>query len=147
MNPSSPQPNRLAKLVHQRGGQPMAVAVHAAETNLHRIQGDVISEIEAILARMHAIEAAGSDVQSLDELYTLANSVIGMAGLFGMAGLGHVCFSLCELLDQLKSQHAQDAPALRVHMESLHLLRPGTTYNQEQETAVIVALQRIVARI
>ena len=147
MSTSSPQPNRLAKLVHQRGGQPMAVAIRAAEANLHHIRGDVIGEIEAILARMHAIEAAGSDAQSLEELYTLANSVIGMAGLFGMSGLGHVCFSLCELLDRLRSQHKQDAPALRVHMESLHLLRPGATYDKERQTAVIVALQRIVARV
>lgn len=122
-------------------------AVRATEANRHDIRNDVINEIEGILDRMHAIETAGDDAQTLDELYTLANNVVGMAGLFGMSGLGQVCFGLCELLDRLRSQHIQDAPAVRVHMGSLHLLRPDSTYNQEQQAAVVAALRCIVVRL
>ena len=125
----------------------MEAAVQTAEANLLCLHDDVIAEIEGILDRMHAIEATGSDTQTLDELYTLANSVVGMAGLFGMPSLGHVCFSLCGLLDRLRSQHMQDGPALQVHMGSLHLLRPGSTHDKEQQAAVVAALRRIVGRL
>lgn len=141
------RPNRLAKLIHQPGGQPMEAAVRAAEANLHGIQAEVIAEIEAILERMHAIEAAGCDAQTMEQLYTLSNRVSGMAGLFGMTGLGQVCFSLCELLDRFMSQDVQDSPALRVHMESLQLLRPGSMHDEGQQAEIVAALRRIVVRV
>lgn len=144
------QPNRLATLVHQPAGLSLDEAIVAADANLNLIRGTVVREIEVMVERMQAIGAAPQtdlDAQSLNELYALANSVVGMAGVFGMECLGQVSFSLCALLDHMRSAAEIDGRALKVHMDSLRLLRPGTLQDLAQQDAIVAALRRVVGSL
>ena len=152
MNPTigKRQPSRLAGLVHQPGGVTIDEAVEAADTALETIREEVTAEIYSTLERMLVLGhdmKAGYDKYALDELYVLANTVVGMAGVFGMHSLGEVSFSLCELVDRLKTMKKWDGPAMQVHMDSLRLLRPGATQSDVQQKALVGALRRIVARV
>ncbi len=77
---------RFARLVEQPGGKTLAEATAAADSNLDGIRNDALIEIEALLNRMYAL---GKDLHRaptlavLDELYGLANNIVGVAGVFG----------------------------------------------------------------
>lgn len=144
------KPNRLSRLVHQPGGVTMDEAVQAADANLETIREKVVAEIEAIVERMQAVGTilrTGPDERALEELYTLANSVVGMAGVFGMAALGQVSYSLCDLVDRMRTRKKWDGAAMQVHMDSLRLVRSGTQGDGDGHRAVIAALRQVVERL
>lgn len=151
---STPTPprkaNAFAKLVRQPGGLTMNEAVRAADANLQSIRGQLLAEVEASVERMQTLGRAlrdASDGGALEELYALANSVVGMSGASGLRALGQVCYSLCEVIDRLQTSGAWNGPAVQVHMDSLWLLRPGTAEGEAQQEAIVVALKRVVGRI
>lgn len=143
-------PNRLARLVQGPGGLAAEEAVRAADAGLERIRDDVVREIAAVVARMQALGAAlegGPDEGALRSLYGLANSVVGMAGVFGMAPLGEVCFSLCELIDRMAVRQRWEPAAVRVHLDSIGLLRPGAPAGERGHEEIVAALRRVVERV
>lgn len=140
----------FAKLVRQPGGMTEDEAVRAADANLESIREKLVAEIEATLERMHAVAGALGDAPgapALEELYKAANSVIGMAGAPSLRTLGQVCHSLCELIDRLQTTGAWNAAAVRLHMDSLRVLRPGTAEDAARQEAIVAALKRVVGRI
>lgn len=142
--------NRLATLVHQPGGLVIDEAIDAANANLELIRGPMVQRIEVMVERMQAIGAvleSDLDAEALDELYTLANSVVGMAGVFGLECLGQVSCSLCTLIDHLRTSTVWDGRALCVHMDSLRLLRPGTMQDLAQQDAIVAALRRVLETV
>lgn len=151
MNAPTRKPGTFAKLVRQPGGVSMDEAVRAADANLESIRGRLVAEIEATLERMQALGGAlrdgPGDGRALEELYASANAVIGLAGAPGLRGLGRVCYSLCELIDRLQTSGAWNGPAVRIHMDSLRALRPGTAEGEAQQEAIVAALKRVVARV
>ena len=140
----------FAKLVRQPGGMTQDEAVRAADANLESIREKLAEEIRATLDWMHAIGGALGDepgTPALEELYKAANSVIGMAGAPGLRALGRVCYSLCELIDRLQTTRTWNAAAVRLHMDSLRVLRPGATEDEARQEAIVAALKRVVGRI
>ena len=139
--------NRLAQLVNRPGGMSATEAARAADANLALIRDDTVAHIEAAVDRMLAIGAAlqaGPDEPALTELYALGNRVGGMAGIFGLDGLGEVSFNLCNLIDRLKVLGTWNAPAMAVHMDSIRLVRSGEMDVDNRYAAVVRALRRVV---
>ncbi len=97
---------RFANLVNRPGGQTAEEAIGAASTNLATIRDKLVGAIDTTLMRMQALGAtlqAGHDPAVTQELYNLANTIIGLAGTAGLGSLGEVSYSLCELIDRLRT--------------------------------------------
>ena len=117
---------RFASLVLRPGGLTAKEAVASAEQNLLALRGQGLEQVYAAIDRM---EAAGPAFRADPwgdtrvELYGLANSLIGVAGVFGLPEIGEVAYSLCSLLDGADT--AGSAAAVQLHLDSLRLLRRG----------------------
>ncbi len=140
---------RLAGLVHRPGGLTEDEAVEAADANLETIRERTLQLMDGTLQQMQGIGrtlADGSNQAALEELYTHSNTIVGVAGVFGMGGLSAVAYSLCELIDRMRTSRTWNAQAVNVHLDSLRLMRmagPGATENPEMQSA----LRRLVDRV
>lgn len=142
-------PNLLGRSVHRAGGVTLEQAASAAAAKLEAIRSAVTEEVEDTVERLLATGSrVGSDYDGvvLDELYGLANTIMGMAGPFGLGSLGDVSFSLCELLDRMKTHRRWDVAAVRVHLDALRLLRPGAAATDTQRRTIVGALRCVVQR-
>ncbi len=141
---------RFANLVNRHGGQTAEEAIDAASTNLETIRDRVVSAIDTTLQRMQALGVvlqAGADPAATEELYKLANTVIGLAGTAGLGRLGEVSYSLCELIDRLRMAKIWNAAAIQLHLDALRRLQTTEPGQEEAAQAVKEALRRVVARI
>lgn len=140
---------RLAGLVHRPGGLTEDEAVCAADANLETIRERTLQQMDGTLQLMQAIGRTletRADRAALESLYAHSNSIIGVAGVFGMSGLSAVAYSLCELIDRLRTSRTWNAQAVSVHLDSLRLMRmagPGEAENREMQAA----LRRLVDRV
>jgi len=141
---------RFANLVNRPGGQTAEEAIEAASTNLETIRDRVVAAIDTTLQRMQALGVllqAGSDPAAVEEMYKLANTVVGLAGTAGLGSLGDVSYSLCELIDRLRTAKIWNIQAIQLHLDALRRLQSTAPGEQAAAQAVTDALRRVVARI
>ena len=139
---------RLAELVHRQGGITANEAVKAAEVRLDTIRDSSLQELAATVDQMVAIgeELANSTGSSaFQALYAISNTVVGVAGVFGMPELGQVAFSLCTLLDRQRSAATCNTQAILLHLSSLRVMFAGE--DNELKRALIDALHQVVDRV
>ena len=139
---------RLAQLVHRPGGITATEAVAAAEQRLEGLRDRGLSEISSTLSRMQDLAtdiAAGRADRQGSDLYTLSNSLIGVAGVFGKGGLGEIALSLCTLIERLLLVGRWDAQAVQLHLQSMHLAENGVS-DLEMKT-IGTALRQVVDRV
>jgi hypothetical protein len=140
---------RLAGLVNRPGGITVSEAVAAAETNLATIRDRGLEEITAIMLRIQGLGErlrVQPDAALQMDLYTASNSLVGIAGVFGLGGLGEVAFSLCNLLDRLRAANLWSFPSVQIHLDSMRLAQTGTLTEAEM-TSIATALRQVVDRI
>jgi chemotaxis protein histidine kinase CheA len=140
---------RLAAMVNRPGGQTEDEAVAAATANLETMRERTITELDATVLQMQQLGRAlqtHPDAAAVAELYALSNSVVGIAGVFGMSGLSAVAYSLCELIDRLRTSRTWNSQAVKVHLESLPLMQ-GAGPGKWEEQEVQKALTRLVDRV
>jgi chemotaxis protein histidine kinase CheA len=142
-------PNRLAHFVNTADGITLADALARADANLEEIRPPSLQRIDEALAELGAKAPAAPTPAEVDRLYRLANELAGTAAVFGLTGLGRAAYSLCELLDVLKSAPAWNAAAVTVHLEGLRLLRgeDSGALTPEAIAAVLAGLDKVVARV
>lgn len=141
---------RFANLVNRPGGQTAEEAIGAASANLETIRDRVVAAIDTALARMQALGItlhAGHEAAAAQELYGLANTIVGLAGTAGLGSLGEVSYSLCELIDRLRMAKIWNAQAIQFHLDALRRLQSAGSSEQAGTQAVKDALRRVVARI
>ena len=142
-------PNLLARELKRPGGLTLEEAVQAADAKLETIRGPVTADVHAKLDRIQALGGellANRDDAAADALYALSNAVASTAGTFGLQAVGDVAFSLCELLDRWRTAQRWDRSALKVHLDSLRLLRTDRALTAQQQSAIVAALARVVHR-
>lgn len=140
---------RLAQLVLRPGGITADEAVAAAEQSLEGLRDRGMSEMAATLGRMNALAAElapGDAAGRGSEVYTLSNSLVGIAGVFGRGGLGEIALSLCTLVERLLLAGRWDAQAVRLHLDTMRLLLDGTVSEAEMRT-IGAALRQVVDRV
>ena len=140
---------RLASLVLRPGGITMTEAVAAAEQSIDGLRDRGLSEIAATMARMRTIASEigpGSDEQRFREFYALSNSLVGVAGVFGKAGLGEIALSLCTLIERLLLAGRWDSAAVQLHLDSMRLLT-DTSVSEQEMTTIGQALRQVVDRL
>ena len=140
---------RLANLVLRPGGITMNEAVAAAEQRLDGLRERGLSEMAATMDRMRMTASGvrpGADDRQGRELYTLSNSLVGVAGVFGKDGVGEIALSLCTLIERLLLAGQWDAAAVRLHLDSMRLLAETSVSVQEMAT-IGQALRQVVDRL
>jgi chemotaxis protein histidine kinase CheA len=142
-------PNRLAHFVNTADGITLAEALARADAKLEEIRPPSLERIDEALAELGAKAPAAPSAPEVDRLYRLANELAGTAGVFGLAGLGRAAYSLCELLDVLKTAASWNAAAVTVHLEGLRLLRGAdeAAMPPEATAAILAGLDKVVARV
>ena len=142
------QARRLSDLVHRPGGMTANEAVSAAEARLDIIRDSSLKELETMVDQMLALGeqiATSPSVAAFDALYATSNTVVGVAGVFGLPELGKVAFSLCTLLDRQRRLPAWNMQAIQLHLDSLRVMS-GDEDNERKQT-VIRALHQVVDRL
>jgi hypothetical protein len=142
-----PYKNKLAKLIQAPGGKRIAAALADAQANLDQIADLCLAELDKSIAAIHRASAAPDKTpESFDTVYAAANDMTGLAGLFGRKDLGKAAHSLCELLDRSAGWEGCSPVALKVHVDSLTLLRHPDVLSAEQLADILDGLERVVER-
>ncbi len=140
---------RLAQLVNRPGGLTAEEAVTAAEQSLASLRDRGLSDIAETIRAMQAVAAAiapdGSD-DGAAELYRRSDSLIGIAGVFGRAGLSDVALSLCTLIERLQWARRWDCGAIKLHLDSMRLLSADGV-NPAHVEMIGTALRQVVDRL
>ena len=142
-----PKP-RLAKLLQQPGGVPVAEALERAQNNLADIRPTCLAELQALLELTEArFEAMGPDFDeaAMSELYAIAVRGIGGGEVCGTPGVDQALTSFCDLLDRLRTSGRYDRAAIGVHVQAWRLLLAP---DQPLETSKVVVdgLLKVSAR-
>ena len=109
--------------------------------------------VDLLRAKLEEIQAIGRKAQTapdaadLATLYALSGEVLDIAGLFGLPELGQAAFSLCELLDRLKSKKAWNWPAVQVHLHGLLVLADPDKIPPEGRQSVVDGLRQVCQRV
>lgn len=142
--------NRLAKVVWMPGGKTIADALEDAQSNLDEVRQESLGVLRTKLEEIQALgrksEIAPSEA-TIGDLYKLSSEVLDIAGLFGLPELGHAAFSLCELLDRLKSKKAWNWPAVQVHLHGLLVLADPDKTPPEGRQSVVDGLRQVCQRV
>lgn len=142
--------NRLAKVVWKPGGKTIAQALEDAQANLDEIRGE---SLNLLRAKLEEIQSLGRKTEKapkaadLETLYALSGEVLDIAGLFGLPELGQAAFSLCELLDRLKSRKAWNWPAVQVHLHGLLILADPDKTPPDGRHSVVDGLRQVCQRV
>ena len=142
--------NRLAKVIWIPGGKTIAQALDDAQANLDEIRQESLGVLRAKLEELQAQgkkSAAAPGEADIEVLYNLSSEVLDIAGLFGLPELGHAAFSLCELLDRLKSRKAWNWPAVQVHLHGLLVLADPDKTPPEGRQTVVDGLRQVCQRV
>ncbi|MGZ3276860.1 MAG: chemotaxis protein CheE [Caulobacteraceae bacterium] len=141
--------NRLAKVVFLPGGKTIAQALEEAQANLDDIRAE---SLDLLRAKLEEIQAIGRKAKTapvaadLATLYALSGEVLDIAGLFGLPELGQAAFSLCELLDRLKSRKVWNWPAVPVHLQGLLVLADPDKIPPDGRQTVVDGLRQVCQR-
>ena len=141
-------PNRLTHFVNTADGIPMGEAIAAAEGKLAEIKPPGLVHIDAVMAELDAKAPVRPSAAEVERLYRIANELAGVGMVFGLPALGRAAYSLCELLDALRSNEAWNAAAVSVHLDGLRLLHQedAGVLTPEAIEAVLAGLDQVVAR-
>lgn len=127
----------LTEKLRQSDGMSVADAVQAAQANVAGLSEEALKAVDNALA---AIGKAAADLpgefddQALARLYRLSNEMIGLGSAAGLKLLDPTAYSLCDLIDGMRSQQRYAAEPIAVHVQALHLLR---SFEISAEDAVV----------
>lgn len=141
-----PYVNRLAKAISIPGGKRVGQAIEDADANLKTIEVPTLEAVDAFIASIQRLSARPEDAEGLSQIYRESNTVIGLAGVFGLKDLSAAAYSLCELIDSRPQDKGVEAKAMTVHVDSLRLLRQGDAIDPAQRQAMLDGLAKVVAR-
>lgn len=146
-----PKP-RLAQLLKMPGGLPVAEALERAQNNLEDIRPTCMAELQALLelaqARFEAmVETDGDagDEAGVTELYAIAVRGIGGGEVVKIPAIDAALTSLCDLLDNLRTQGQFDRDAIAVHLQAWRLL-VGGEQPPEVGRAMVDGLKKVSAK-
>ncbi len=110
-------------------------AIERANTNLLNLKSECEDYIDGLMMQLSEVVAA-RDVDAHDRLaaiYQLAVRFIGVSSLAGLIELEHAARSLCDVADGLLERGLSDEEPIRVHVESMRLLRHPAALGAQRE--------------
>lgn len=119
-------PNRLARLMKDRGGLMAKDAIAAAEVgveSLREVSLAVLDEALAELERRFGPRAPDRDSESFEALYSLTLQMIDVSTFVADAGVDQAAISLAAITDSCAEAGVWRWDAIDVHLNALRLLR------------------------
>ncbi len=140
--------NKLAKLVREPGGLKVSVALEQAEENLESVRDECLIAVDERLAeieRLHRSSPKQPNDEIVEQIYRAANDIHGLAGVFDLSELGDAAFSLCELVDRLRTTGRWNGASIEVHLFALRLLRHPDEH--ADRAAILEGLRQVTDRV
>ncbi|WGM38324.1 hypothetical protein [Caulobacter sp. NIBR1757] len=133
--------NRLRQQLRTPGGKSMAEALKDAQAGLDTLAAKCLLIIDQALMEIAQAQLALPDpptAESLRRLYEASNSLIGLGGATGLLDLDQAAYSFCDLLDLMIDRQRADTASIRVHIESMTLLRRPELLGSGADAQVIL---------
>ena len=140
---------RLTRLIRAPGGLTVENALKDARMNLEAMREECVDDIDAKLALIHEKYDHAElrpTPEAFDDFYRMSNDIVATAGLFGMGELGEAAFSLCEIIDRLKTLEQWDWPAVELHLSALRVLRHAKS-GDPANAKMLAGLRKLTARV
>jgi hypothetical protein len=140
--------NHLADLMRQPGGRSVIEALRGAEARVERTKGVFLDALDRSIARMETASPLLDETPTgaaATEIYKAANDMIAMAGVVGYPALDEVAHGLCDLIDVLRVEGWSDQ-AIKVHVDSMHLLRALRPEDDVARERVLDGLRKVWTR-
>jgi hypothetical protein len=120
---------RLSELAARSGGVTRDRAVEEALKSIDNLREHAVTTVESATVTIETILAtAKNGCVTKDDMRTIlreADSIITMAGTFGMTALENIAKSLCDIADGLLGRDTQDAAPILVHVQAIRLASPN----------------------
>lgn len=118
-------PNRLAKMIKERGGLMAKDAILAAEAGVESLREASLAALDEALVEIERRFSPGVDreAESFETLYTLTLRIIDVSAFVADAGVDQAAISLAALADSCAEAGAWRWDAVDVHLHALRLLR------------------------
>jgi hypothetical protein len=140
----------LSRFINQRDGMSAEEAKVRAATHLEFLSESVVADLNAVLQTLNGLVdtlAQGDRAETLQKLFTAANTVFSVAGTLGHDNLGAAARSLCRLVDIQQTGQLWEEEALRLHLQALNHLNPGRSVSNETAIALLAGLHEVTDRI
>lgn len=141
---------RLPKLLREPGGLALADALKLAARNLEAASPAYLEALAEGLTEVERLAAAVSDLYDpavITQLYDRSSNLIGVASVCGQPSIDDALYSLCDLLEHLRTRQISDVEAIMVHVRALRLLiqHPGAA-GLAGAQAILAGLHRVSDR-
>ncbi len=140
-------PNRLAKMIKERGGLLAQDAIAAAEAGVESLREASLAALDETLAEIETRFGKGAEnreAESFESLYVLASRIIDVSAFVAGTGLDRAAMSLCGLADNCAEAGAWRWDAVDVHLNALKLLRSvGASLPAAQRDSMLQGLYKV----
>ena len=142
--------NRLKNALSKTKGLSRNQAVQAATERLEVVRGISLEEIDRTLEE--EIVFLSRDIKDVadarvPQLYSAANRIVAVAGIFELTELGEASYSLCELVTRLTDGGIWRREMVMVHAEAMLLLRHPAAQPEAARVALKTGLRKILAQV
>ncbi|MEI9993719.1 MAG: hypothetical protein WDM91_03905 [Rhizomicrobium sp.] len=122
---------RLSELAARSGGVARDDALDGALRTLESMRAEADAQIRAAIGAMEGVvfARAAGDTLGDDEMRAIlrhADQVVTLAGTFSYNALDTAAKSLCDITDGMLRAGMHDRQPVAVHVQTMHLLAPGT---------------------
>ena len=138
---------RLSELVRKFGGLSRDDAVAAATSELETLRLEADSAILTAIAQLEKMVAAdksGGGEDAMKELLPVCDQIVTLAGTYGYGALDKATRSLCDLLDGLIGAGTRDRASIRVHVQTIRMMAPGSLLGPEQVEVMLFELTKLL---
>lgn len=143
-------PNRLARLIKDRGGLMAKDAIAAAELGVEGLRDVSLAALDAALTEIEARfgpTSATRDAESFETLYALTLRMIDVSMFVSDAGVDQAAISLAALADSCMEAGVWRWDAVDVHLHALRLLRSiGASLPEADRQAMLEGLYKVSHR-
>lgn len=141
--------NRLAKALNYKTGLTLKEAVTAADGRLVELRVRTLDEIDATVAQ---ISAMAQDIKRLDDprvqdIYSAANRIIAIAGVFERSEMGEAAYSLCDLITRFRASDRWSSAMVAVHVDALQVMRQVQDHDPAHCKALREGLRKVVEAV
>lgn len=142
--------NRLKNALSKTKGLSRNQAVQAATERLEVVRGISLAEVDRTLEE--EIVFLSRDIKDaadprVGDLYSAANRIVAVAGIFELTELGEAGYSLCELITRLQDGGVWRREMVMVHAEAMSLLRHPSAQPEAARVALKTGLRKILAQV
>jgi hypothetical protein len=142
--------NRLKNALSKTKGMSRNQAVKNATERLELVRGISLAEVDRTLEEEIVVlsrEIRDVDDPRVADLYTAANRIVAVAGIFDLTELGEASYSLCELITRLTDGGVWRREMVMVHSEAMQLLRHPSAQPEEARQALKTGLRKVLAQV